>query len=257
MDNKARVSIVKSDNNRSRLAELKRRKRARRPQRKVLPRRRRDPTEARRELLDAAERVLAIHGPDAVGLRDVAREAGVSHGLVTHYFGTYDALVEAVFARRTERLAAEIAERLAHTCGSPSGRSCRVETSKATSSPPSSAASAASPTPSERRREGKRRSAAPRRRPSSTSTTHSSWPSLPLTATGSAKCRSWRRLAGRGRIGRTTTWPSSWRRWCARIWSGSGEKGAVEAERCWPTGICPPHPARLPRRLVHSCRNRV
>jgi AcrR family transcriptional regulator len=46
-----------------------------------------------------------------VGLRDVAAEAGVSHGLITHYFGTYDALVEAVFARRTEGVAAEVARR--------------------------------------------------------------------------------------------------------------------------------------------------
>jgi AcrR family transcriptional regulator len=46
-----------------------------------------------------------------VGLRDVAAEAGVSHGLITHYFGTYDALVEAVFARRTQGVAAEVARR--------------------------------------------------------------------------------------------------------------------------------------------------
>lgn len=46
-------------------------------------------------ILDAARRLLAEHGPDAVGLKAVAREAGVSHALVSHYFGTYDALVEA------------------------------------------------------------------------------------------------------------------------------------------------------------------
>ena len=74
-------------------------------------RRRREPEEARKEILDAAERVLAQRGPDAVGLRDVAAEASVSHGLITHYFGTYDALVEAVFARRTQGVAAEVARR--------------------------------------------------------------------------------------------------------------------------------------------------
>lgn len=78
---------------------------------KPAARKRRDPEEARRLILDAAERVLAARGPDAVGLRDVAAEAGVSHGLITHYFGTYDALVEAVFARRTRGVAEEITRR--------------------------------------------------------------------------------------------------------------------------------------------------
>lgn len=58
-------------------------------------RKRRSPEEARALLLRAAQRLLATHGPDAVGLKDVAREAGVSHALVTHYFGTIDALVDA------------------------------------------------------------------------------------------------------------------------------------------------------------------
>ncbi len=45
----------------------------------------------------------------------IAREAGVSHALITHYFGTFDGLVEAVFERRTLRLRAVIMERLATT----------------------------------------------------------------------------------------------------------------------------------------------
>lgn len=68
-------------------------------------------------ILEAAERVFAKELPDAVGLKDVAREAGVSHALVTHYFGTYDALVEATlesrFARLREKLFAEIVAVLA------------------------------------------------------------------------------------------------------------------------------------------------
>jgi len=51
-------------------------------------------------ILDAAERLLAARGPDAVGLKDVAREAGVSHALVSHYFGTYAGLVDAALERR-------------------------------------------------------------------------------------------------------------------------------------------------------------
>ena len=65
---------------------------------------RRSPEEARALILEAAERVFATHLPDVVGLKDVAREAGVSHALVTHYFGTYSALVEATLERRFFKL---------------------------------------------------------------------------------------------------------------------------------------------------------
>lgn len=64
------------------------------------PRRRRSPELARREILDAAERVFAAFQPDQVGLKEVAREAGVSHALITHYFGTYAGLLEATLERR-------------------------------------------------------------------------------------------------------------------------------------------------------------
>lgn len=57
-------------------------------------RRRRTPEEAKRLILAAAQTLIAARGPDAVGLKDVARAAGVSHGLVTHYFKTYENLVE-------------------------------------------------------------------------------------------------------------------------------------------------------------------
>jgi AcrR family transcriptional regulator len=56
---------------------------------------RRNPEQARANILDAAIRVLSAQGPDAVGLKEVAAEAGVSHALVTHYFKTYESLVEA------------------------------------------------------------------------------------------------------------------------------------------------------------------
>ena len=72
---------------------------------------RRSPQDARALILASAETVLAARGPDAVGLKEVAREAGVSHALVTHYFGTYEALVKAVLERRME-LARVEAERV-------------------------------------------------------------------------------------------------------------------------------------------------
>ncbi|WP_434391301.1 TetR/AcrR family transcriptional regulator [Melittangium boletus] len=68
------------------------------------PRRRRTPAEAREAILRAAEPLLVARGPDGVGLQAVARAAGVSHALVTHYFGTYEALVREVLVRRTRLL---------------------------------------------------------------------------------------------------------------------------------------------------------
>ncbi len=67
-------------------------------------RRRRAPEEARIEILDAADRVFAGSQPDHVGLKDVGREAGVSHALITHYFGTFAGLIEAALERRIRTL---------------------------------------------------------------------------------------------------------------------------------------------------------
>lgn len=66
------------------------------------PRQRRTPELARTQILDASDVVFRDHLPDAVGLREIALAAGVSHGLVTHYFGTYEDLVAAVIARRLD-----------------------------------------------------------------------------------------------------------------------------------------------------------
>lgn len=70
------------------------------PSRKRRPRTRRSPEAARELLLSAAESLVAERGPDAVTLRDVAEAAGVTAGLVTHYFGTYAGLVRAVLRRQ-------------------------------------------------------------------------------------------------------------------------------------------------------------
>ena len=82
---------------------------------------RRTPEEARTDLLDAAERVFARSMPDEVGLKEIAQEAGVSHALVTHYFGTYAALVEATLERRAAAARGRILERLV-TAGFSPGR---------------------------------------------------------------------------------------------------------------------------------------
>ena len=75
-------------------------------------RRRRTPEVAQLELLDAAERVFATAHPDHVGLKEIAREAGTSHALITHYFGTYGGLIEAALDRRVRALRERIFERL-------------------------------------------------------------------------------------------------------------------------------------------------
>jgi AcrR family transcriptional regulator len=74
---------------------------------------RRSPEQARAHILEAAARVFAVRLPDQVGLKDVAREAQVSHALVTHYFGTYAALVEAVLERRFLLLRDEVVQAVA------------------------------------------------------------------------------------------------------------------------------------------------
>ena len=77
------------------------------------PRRRRTPEAARGEILDAAERVLSTHAPDAVGLAEVAGAAGVSLALVSHYFGTYVGVVDAVLERRRAAVRVGVLARLA------------------------------------------------------------------------------------------------------------------------------------------------
>lgn len=65
---------------------------------------RRSPEDARALIMDATEGLFRTKLPDTVGLAAVARAAGVSHSLVSHYYGTYEALVEAALERRVSRV---------------------------------------------------------------------------------------------------------------------------------------------------------
>ena len=58
--------------------------------------------EGRAALLDAAIRVVAKSGLRGLTVRGVGAEAGVTHGLVRHHFGTRDALVEATVQHAAE-----------------------------------------------------------------------------------------------------------------------------------------------------------
>src|SRR5215216_8163389 len=59
--------------------------------------------ERREALLSAAMRVLDRDGMRGLTYRSVAREAGVSHGLVRHHFGSRDALIQEAVLDHSER----------------------------------------------------------------------------------------------------------------------------------------------------------
>jgi AcrR family transcriptional regulator len=62
----------------------------------------------RRALLEAAVQAIAEVGPAAVSLRDLARQAGVSHAAPAHHFGDKAGLLTAVAADGFRRLAATL-----------------------------------------------------------------------------------------------------------------------------------------------------
>jgi AcrR family transcriptional regulator len=62
-------------------------------------------TDARREqLLRAGVELLRVRTPDEISIDDVARRAGISRGLLYHYFEDKDAFVVAVLERASEEL---------------------------------------------------------------------------------------------------------------------------------------------------------
>ena len=65
-----------------------------------MTRTRRPPAATRAHIIDVAAEVFTEKLPDAVGLRELAAAAGISHGLVTHYFQSYENLVNEVIAAR-------------------------------------------------------------------------------------------------------------------------------------------------------------
>src|SRR6478672_11199495 len=60
-------------------------------------------------ILAAAVRVFAAQGYEASPVGDVAKEAGVAYGLVYHYYGSKEAVLEAVFREAWGRLLAAVA----------------------------------------------------------------------------------------------------------------------------------------------------
>lgn len=54
------------------------------------------------QILDAAERLFALHGLYNVTLKDIATDIGVHHTLLNYYFSDKDKLFDAVVARRAQ-----------------------------------------------------------------------------------------------------------------------------------------------------------
>lgn len=70
--------------------------------------RRAEPDERRQSLIEACSRVLAREGVGGTSVRAIALEAGVSAGLVGHYFSGIDALVAATYAHVEAQVSAAL-----------------------------------------------------------------------------------------------------------------------------------------------------
>jgi len=81
-----------------------------------------DHRERRTRIADALMRVAAERGLEAVSLRHVAAEAGVSAGLVQHYFRTRDEMMAFAIAVVRERNEARVGEAVAGLGADPAPR---------------------------------------------------------------------------------------------------------------------------------------
>ena len=68
------------------------------------------------QVFNAAERLFALNGFQSVSVRDITAEAGVNLASVNYHFGSKDALLFAIFRRRTGELNRERA-RMLHEAG--------------------------------------------------------------------------------------------------------------------------------------------
>jgi len=80
-----------------------------------MARKRRTAEEARRLILDAAEKRLNAVGPGGIRLQEVAADVGVSHPAILHHFGSRRGLVDAVVQRAVSSLRNELLEALSRT----------------------------------------------------------------------------------------------------------------------------------------------
>jgi AcrR family transcriptional regulator len=76
----------------------------------------------RHSLIAACTRVLAREGAAGTSVRVIAREAGVSAGLITHYFTGIDALITATYAEVDQTVAAAMEAAVAAVGADPRAR---------------------------------------------------------------------------------------------------------------------------------------
>jgi AcrR family transcriptional regulator len=67
----------------------------------------------RSALIETATRLFAERGPSGVGVREIAREAGVNHGLIHRHFGSKDGLLQAVMQQLSSRASADLGQPVA------------------------------------------------------------------------------------------------------------------------------------------------
>lgn len=84
--------------------------------------RRSEPDARRLSLIEACARVLAREGIAGASVRTIAVEAGVSAGLVGHYFPGVDALIAATYAHTGARVDAALAAAMAKAGDEPHAR---------------------------------------------------------------------------------------------------------------------------------------
>ena len=64
------------------------------------------PQDKRKRILDAAVRVFAEHGYHGARVGDIAKDAGVAHGLLYHYFASKDEVLRTIFVENWGELIA-------------------------------------------------------------------------------------------------------------------------------------------------------
>ena len=69
----------------------------------------------RREVIDAARRIIVQHGLQVATVRDIAREAGFTTGVVSHWFVDKREVVVAAFAAASDDWLSEVTSTLAAT----------------------------------------------------------------------------------------------------------------------------------------------
>lgn len=81
----------------------------------------------RAELVDACWRVISSKGIASATTREIAKEAGVAHGILAHYFSDKDEILHAALRRAFERLSAHIKARIARLSGAAALRTALIE----------------------------------------------------------------------------------------------------------------------------------